>query len=874
MSIVSSIRDYVEFLNNVTNSLGTDLTLTKFITVSFVYFLKTVQYSVYYIFSFQWLYDFTLLPITIPQISHAIFSENLFLETENASKIFFEFLEIPNLNQNKFLLGFFNSFFLTLPITATHLIAFRRLLIEGFIAAIFSFLGFIIGQTLFLFCVIFGIRAILIPWLSLEPFNYILGVIILFHIIYQIYRENLIRLRWESEVHRKMFIKFFIFNFILAWCEQTCIFQYFSNITISSYPSILEGFSTKTTLASFLSHSNYIIGILLGSIVFSLLWIFFILQIKNFLVDFVGIPLPRIVTKFHKATVVIVIAIALTSLPFYAVDYVFTGPLGFVSADSVFNNTMLAQSRIPETPTNIFQFASDPSEKCINMDCSAFDRGRYLVSPDFFSYEDLNYRGEADWIIRKDKETVVGNEAGRFFSIKKLFKNKFTKKTQPSFEETKKYSTYNSLISEDDVETIIREEKKEGNDKQARIKERFFNWYGFQELDDLEDEVFQNNFKLFNLSFSPRELHGTRKTRREKDLEKIIKQKYYSSPLYKRLLALDIDLFLNRQSKSSFLKKQDEIDLYQKRQALTSYYDSLRLYSKLPETEIFEDLFDGTKSFSNKVYNQQFKGTLYSIRRLFSLHIDSDFNWQNPDNFDEYAIKDKTLNSVLKYDQPLYESEKKFSSYHEEIPEIGFFEQDKKQSKDIKIKSIYSSDNTLKTSVLVEMITKPIYAGWDQNLRKFIITNKFLPRSFAGYEMTIPQDFYKKFKPEKQIFQKQNSSKTNLGKKQKIYFSSWPKKEEDFLKPNIPFVSLFDTDIQEALDRDQDDFLKEKYTSFPINYKHVKQLYTEKPTIAPELPIEDLIPKRGGFVWPGDFDFDFKKLYFDFKKLFLDKIKY
>ena len=353
----------------------------------------------------------------------------------------------------------------------------------------------------------------------------------------------------------------------------------------------------------------------------------------------------------------------------------------------------------------------------------------------------------------------------------------------------------------------------------------------------------------------------TIKNRLEANIEKKIKQKYYSSPIYRKLLALDIDLFLNRQPKSSFLGKQAEIDLYQKRQMLNCYYDSLRLYSKLPETEIFDTFFDGTKSFSNKVYNQQFKGTLQTIRRLFSLHTESGFDWTNRYKFDDNDLKQKTLDSVLKFDQPLYKSQNTFSSYHEEIPEVSFFEQDKKQSKDINSKSFYNSAANLKTSVLVDMITKPIYAGWDENLRKFIITNKFLPQSFAGYEMTIPKDSYKKFQPEKQISQKVNSSKNNLGEREKIYFSSWPKSEADFLKPNVPFVSLFDPKIDKIKYPIFDDSLREKYTSFPSNYKIVQQIFGEHQELKTDFSSEEFMPKRGGFVWPGNLGFDFKTFF-------------
>ena len=82
------------------------------------------------------------------------------------------------------------------------------------------------------------------------------------------------------------------------------------------------------------------------------------------------------------------------------------------------------------------------------------------------------------------------------------------------------------------------------------------------------------------------------------------------------MLALDIDLFLNRQPADFRLTGDQELDLFNKRRILSSYYDSLRAYSKLPYNQVFDNFFDGSKSFSNKVYNQQFKGTLRSVRRL------------------------------------------------------------------------------------------------------------------------------------------------------------------------------------------------------------------------------------------------------------------
>ena len=850
MSIISSIRDYSEFLNTLSDSFGNQFTFSKFITETCYYFLKTFQYSLYYIFSFQWLRDFTLLPVTIPQVSRAIYSESFFLETPG--NVFFEFLEIPSLDQNKFILGFFNSFFLTLPITVTHLISLRRLIIQGIPAAVFSFLGFIVGQTFFIFCVTFGIRSVLIPWLSLEPFNYILGFIVLLQLVYTMVEENLVELKWNNDSHKSFFGKFFLLNFILAWCEQSSIFQYFSNLTLSSHPSVLEGFSTKTTIASFFSHSNYILGIFLGSIIFSGIWAFLILQLKNLIVSMPQISLASLVQIVNRASFFLVLSFTLSSIPFYGFDYLFTSPLGFVSQDSLFKNTIFTQHKLKDP----LAFISGQPNEPLNIDLSTFDRGRYLLFPketSVYSFEDLNYRGEMDWTTRIEKVSSIIDPNSRFLSITKLFKKQKDKAiTKNDFQSTdfKYYEDSNSLVSE------TQNLKDAGV---STLNDRFLDFDGrVNSTSDLQTGLEQNesvkeNFKNFNvLSFSRDFLRTDAVV--EPNLEKTIKQKYYSNPIYKNLLALDIDLFLNRQPKASFLQNGHELDLYEKRQILTSYYDSLRDYSKLPYFSMFENFFDGTKSFTNKVYNQQFKGTLGSLRRLFSLSKSST---------DRIFTQTGRLESVLKYDQPLYETKSKFSPYHEEVPKMESFTQNTNLANS-------RSNLELKEFILTDSITKPLYAGWDETTRKFVITNKLLPRFSAGYEMNIPQDWSTKFKPEKFIStqQKLSSKKRSFvklgesGSLQKINFSVWPKSKEIFDrdKAGIPFIVLFEKK-NDLTNRNVED-----YTSFPSTVKIVDsnmfsntKLDSLNETNA-EFALETLAPKRGGFIWPGNFPFDFEKI--------------
>ena len=127
-------------------------------------------------------------------------------------------------------------------------------------------------------------------------------------------------------------------------------------------------------------------------------------------------------------------------------------------------------------------------------------------------------------------------------------------------------------------------------------------------------------------------------------IEKNLKKKYAENPLYSLLLRIDIDSFLARQPASHLLSLLEERTLFQKRQILGHYYDTLRHYNQLQNWDEFQTIYNGSKSFANRVYNQQFKGTLKVVRRLFSITLDRD---QGEDE-----------RRILKFDQPLFEQER------------------------------------------------------------------------------------------------------------------------------------------------------------------------------------------------------------------------
>jgi len=758
MSFITIIRDYVEFLNNLSESFAGTIPIPELLKETSIYILKTFQYIFIYIITFQWIRDFTLLPINIPQINTSILQEKLFLE--NSSNTFFSFLEVPNITQNTFILGFLNSIFLTFPVSVVHVLTIRRLYIKGIPSATFSIAGYIVGQLLFITCVIFGIRSIINPWLSLEPLNYIVGFILIFRVIYKMTRENL---RELNEWDNPEYANFFLTNLILAWCEQSSLFQYFGNLSFGPHSSVLETSLSTTTFNTFFHHSLYIFGLGIGAIVFTSLWGFLILQLRTLWTRFVRIS--TFMQTVNKGSFVLAIGLSLSSIPFYGLEYLTTGPLGFVSQDQIFKDTWFDQFNLKDS---VKQLGFSSQFTSVDVEIAPFDRGRYLLYPERgpmpFTIEELNYRGETEWVSRFDKLASMSDPRAGFLRSK-LVKKQSTSRTPQSDEQDNTILPIQSDFSID-VPPFIYPKGSEA--KEARFEQ----WY------NLDPDIFEDETLPLELVFAETQdtsfpTDFARKYSLElENLDFKLKSKFYSNPIYKSLLALDIDFFLNRQPAKFRLTPEHESDLYTKRQILESYYDSLREYAKLPYIEEFEEFFDGTKSFSNKVYNQQFKGTLRTVCRLFSLTTDP----ESTENINQL---------VLKYDQPLYNLSENdtFSAYHEELSKNDL-------------------TNTNSFSVPNDIVSTPLYAGWDENLRKFVITNKFLPRSFAGYEFNLNNDIKNKFLKLKKVVPKtgQKDLFENLTEDinqdgHKIKFTVWPLPEritnQGKSKSTIPFITLY-----------------------------------------------------------------------------------
>lgn len=832
MSFVPAIRDYIEMLNNVFDSLSGDINFQIIVKETLVYLFVSIKCILTYIFSFQWLRNVSYFPILVPQLHSSVLNETYFLH--NPVSTIFTFLETPTYGNNKYLLGFLNSFFFCLPISCAHVICARRLLIQGIPAGIASGLGTILGQWWFATCILFGLRSFIIPWFSFEPLNFIIGICLLLNIIHEMTHQRSFNIINTKGKDKTKLIRIFLLNLILSWTEQSCIFQYFGNLTFGPEPTALEIFSSNTEIQSFLIDGSYLLGLLAGSFLFTGLFGFLSIRLSNFIYPLFKLSLSKWINLLNFGLISLTIAFTLTSIPYYGLDYLFTGPLGFISQDKALEKTFFSLSNVENTKQILL---SDGKTNSFNTDLNAFDRGSYLNSPDssrYQSFEDLNYQGEYAWTGKTDRqpqlyqqENVLTNLINNFFGEspkkkKSISSPKGTTQTsalnQIGQEKKKENLTSKNLISSelasddeesnhynnDKIDDFEDEETESLNTEDVGLKKRISEELKYSEevpIDDNLDENFSPEF----LSIDPQ---------LNRKVEEKIKQNYYSNPIYKSLLSVDIDSFLAKQPTFQKLTKNEEKKLFEKRLILGSYYDSLRYYNQLPYTEQFQEFFDGSKSYADRVFNQQFKGTLKVVRRLFSITVDPEENTNE--------------NPVLKFDQPLYlnSNESNYKPFHEEL----------------------SQKKMQKTHFLEIANSTPFYAGWDQGLRKLVITNRLLPRSLAGYALYSPT----------KIKGKEYQTLANfIDSNKKIEFTTWPfskstlEKEPKSLS-NISYNVLFES-IKDPKNKSRVENLKsffeleekEPTETFPPN---LTRLNVENSDSIQEV----LPPNKGGFIWPGN----------------------
>lgn len=843
------IRDYVEVVNNIydsTTEAANYLDLPKLIQGTFLYFFQTSKFLLIYLITFQWVRDLIYLPIIVPEISSSILKEKFFLEAplENIFTIF----EIPSYSSNKFLIGFCNSFFLTLPLSCAHLIYVRRFLIQGYIAGITAGLGNILGQVFFIGSILLGFRALIIPWFSFEPFTYIIGGILILNIVYDMVHERVIKiLTWSN---KSTLFKIFFLNFSLIWTEQSCIFQYLGNISLEADSIIVN------------NHITYLMGLLLGSLFFNVLFLIFIKNITEFLQIQFSILKSTWVIRLNYFLLTIILTFTFTSIPFYGLDYLITHPLGFISQDKAFKKTIFSSNEITDP---YFILSNRGYSYSLATDVSSFDRGIYLSHTLPQSFEELNYSGEY----------AIGMDLGKIYEDfdidpELFFYKIFPKREKPqavaveSSDNSSSSSSTTSKIVDVSGQNKIMEKEKLKETKMPTSYSLDDKSILFSKLRARGNRSNNSGNSIYNTlqktSFSPYFWDPNALSK----LDEKIKRKFYSNPVYKLLLNAEIDLFVKRQPFEFILSPEQEKELYRKRLALSRYNDSLRFYNTLPYLKEFQYFFNGSKSFANRVYNQQFKGTLNVVRRLFSISSSKRSGMRNSEEL------------VLKYDQPLFKSSKPEAEsnayFHEELRDtnssfssgsVSNTEWNSGNTANLTSKPEQSSGKGepkfhlgkndafwLTKGKYDELVSQtPLYMGWDENLRKIIITNRVLPKTETFLDLatkSLPSSM-----PLVESSQREDEKR--------IEFSTWPNTVNKLENSN-----LNEFDNSRLLFQTKNTLKKLKLNDYRLQFcltlfktRDAEQRlvsYTAVPSNAvygSRSSINVIPPNRGGFIWPG-----------------------
>ena len=834
MSFSQFLKDYINNINNFYDSFSGHIDLAFLLKFSLFYITQSIKFLAKYILTFRWFNDFYSFKITIPQLINSNF--NSLYSSDNSISSFFNFFDNPSFIPNFFIIGLFNGLVLSIPCSSSQILWLRRLTVEGLPSGIASGLGIISSQFLLNVCVLLGLRFIIFPWYSFESLNYICGIILTLGVIYIIAHRPIKRIKSSNTVQ---LVRIFILHFILTWTEQSTLFQYLSNISFSPEPTLFETLAIDKSIHSILSHWTYFSGLLFGSIFWTIFFGWVVLSIGYSSSKFFNFSYSIWVRNFNFLSLTFIIAFALTSFPYYNLDYLVASPLGFIGQDDALKNLHLRVNSIDLKKGRLGEYSSHTS---LDTDVSIFDRGRYQTTSEVeLTFEDLNYQGEYVWRSRNDRLSsgsagMVNRLVSKFLPRLKSAKSKLIASTKLKNVKSKKNINIdvnileNDLLNEDEDEDENENEEDfdtpDGSsfiDYEDLIKRFMWDYQADVTSSNLpepynivDQEPYSAFSELARYAFdSFATFEEVESDEFEEKLGKRIKSKYYSNIVYKSILDFELSNFLGRQPKSYSLTKAEENDLFQKRLILASYYDNLREYSKMPYFESFKDLFLGPKSYANRVYNNQFKGTLKIIRRLFSISLERKYN--------------RNRESVLKFDQPLYNEKLSDQNplLHEELNEDYL-------------------DN-IQTPFLKEVDPIPFYAGWDNRLRKFIVTNYWLANSYTG----IKTDYSKIFNiPNLSI--RRSSRKSNM-----INFVTWPLSRQKMEKlknyPQKPAALMFSSYDDPANEQQRDIF---EYTE--SDDYDIRLVYETLPSILKRVDLRDkekeqvyVRPLRGGIIWPG-----------------------
>jgi hypothetical protein len=684
MSFATNLKDYMDHINSLNFLFEDHFNCWLFIKSLCIYFYQGLSLAFVYFISFKWLTDFIELPAIFKQNYIAILEGKNILEfglEREFEKSFFLFLDKSTLNDNPFVTGFMNSFFLALPFSVPHLLSIRAFLINGLPAGICSIAGTVLGQMVFFSLILFGVEYLIVPLLQLDALIIFAGFGLLINVVYKMVHNPDMQVLTFSKKN-KLFGLFKI-NFILAWVEQMCVYSYFGNLTITPASNLLQ--TNNSGQSFFLSTFFYLFSLLLGSVFWTGFFGFLIVHIRTIVSTklFVGMPFIAFNKRIHYFSLVTITVFCFNTIPYYGVDYLISSPLGFIYEDRILDPI---KPKIGyHTKPNI---KTDDSDEYLVGNTLPFDNVNevnVLLDVGYLKYEQYSLDSESFWknryhFQRIDPDANTTAEQIRLFPrTTKVYPIEITQYDTPKLVTSDLFFNLDVKKREKHIETLLT----------SLFRPDVY-------LD------YKNNLLVPETRIDPDVLAS-----KLAQVHRQFRKKYVANPIYKAFVNLDMHCFLNGEVKSANLTAKDESNLFKRRIILQNYLRSVHNFGTLSKKN--------KKSYAERVYNQQFKGSLNIVRQFNSIKLNHDLTQVN---------NNEITTKVLKFDQPKYQFEDESKMFvHEELllkPYEPVILTDRKTRKpeyhDYDASTCLGLNNT-----------SPLYIGWDGLLRKFLIKTPTLP---------------------------------------------------------------------------------------------------------------------------------------------------
>ena len=403
---------------------------------------------------------------------------------------------------------------------------------------------------------------------------------------------------------------------------------------------------------------------------------------ENLYSNYANKVIKEFLSRFTIRLLILILGLTMASFSYYDISYILTNPLGFIPQDEKLKKIILHTN---QEDFNQYGFGNNPDFRVvaespnIGTDIMILDAKEYK---NLLEFEDVNYQAEYAWLAKSDRAQ------GRPTPIK-ILKRKHLRQNK----DNENLSIINYYKASSLKQESLNLYYKSNSLFNSPIKNNYFldgqNLYRSTQWKDEMDL----NFKLDFLPYERMKNWTVDLPSVQKgfEIEEEIKQKYYINPLYKILLNFEVDRFVSRWSNDMFLSEFEENDLFNRRKALSNYYESNFYYSQVNHFDLFRNFFFNSKSSLNNPYNQQFKGTLRILEKLFPITLDNNIHNR----------------SVLKYDYPLIKNSNTNKYLHEELYNLN-------------------DNNQPNYKGLISTSSAPLFLGWNNQLNQLVITNNLV----------------------------------------------------------------------------------------------------------------------------------------------------